>query len=62
MFIVVCTACRDCGSCQAVGLFPNKPTDDEVRKVNDSIGGMWCIRIKTYELSEGEIVINEDEE
>jgi hypothetical protein len=45
-----------------VGLFPNKPTDDEVRKVNDSIGGMWCIRIKTYELSEGEIVINEDEE
>jgi len=58
MFVVVCTSCKDCNS-QAVGLFTNEPTDEQIAEVKDSIGGMFCINSKVYELEDGEIVAGE---
>lgn len=55
MFIVVCISCEACNS-QAVSLFANEPTDEEVDNVADSIGAMFCIRKNVYEVSENEIV------
>jgi len=53
MYIVVCTSCLDCGS-QAVGLFAVKPSDMEIYEMRRSIGGMYCIQDKVYEVEAGE--------
>ena len=58
MFVVVCTSCRDCNS-QAVAVFEKEPTPEQVDEVSESIGGMWCIQSKIYNVPDGEIVKGE---
>lgn len=58
MFVVVCTSCRDCNS-QAVSIFENEPTQEQIDEVLESIGGMQCINSIVYELTYEEIITAE---
>lgn len=55
MYVVVCTSCGDCNS-QAVATFANYPTEEQIDKVKESIGDMWCIQQKVYNVPDNEIV------
>jgi len=54
MFVVVCISCTECNE-QAVGLFTEKPTKEQIDEIKDCIGGMRCIVSHVYELSDGDI-------
>ena len=51
MFIVVSTSCKDCAS-QGVGVFEKPPSKEEIDKVEQAIGGMYCIYSQIYEVKE----------
>ena len=50
MYVVVCTSCPNCNS-QAVAIFSQKPSQEQIDKVAESIGGMRCIQDRVYRVS-----------
>lgn len=46
-FVIVATACSDCNE-QAVALFYNQPTTEDLKRVEEEIGGMWCIKTRIF--------------
>ncbi len=54
MFIVISDSCMDCG-CRGVGLFDSEPTKEEIKNIEERIGGMFCIVSKIYCMEIGEI-------
>lgn len=44
----------DCG-CRGVGLFDSEPTKEEIKNIEERIGGMFCIVSKIYCMEIGEI-------
>jgi len=59
MYILTCISCQDCGS-QSVGLFVEKPTEEEISKTEELIGGMTCIVSMIYRLEAGEITAKQE--
>ena len=59
MYILVSNSCADCGDEVSVGLFKKKPTAEQIREAEDTIGGMFCITTNVFELNVGEITAEE---
>jgi hypothetical protein len=53
-WLLVATACDNCGGRQAVSLLDHPPTDEDRTKVHQAAGGMFCISTKQFEIVPGE--------
>ena len=58
MYIIVCTSCTGCNS-EAIAVFENEPTEEQIEKVKEAAGDLWCIRSKIYHVTDGEIAKGE---
>ncbi len=52
-WIVIAKTCIDCGGDIAFEIFDNPPTDDECKRIEDSLGGMYCIKHWVKEIEDG---------
>ena len=44
IYVVVCISCKACGGEVRVASFEDKPSEEDVQLVADSMGGMNCIK------------------
>lgn len=55
LFIGFVQSCNNCGNLIAVKKFNNYPTQEELKELSNSIGGMYCIQEYIFELEDDEI-------
>lgn len=61
MWLIVSESCYECGRDQACKLQTTKPVDADVKKVEESIGGLSCINSFVIEIKpDGDIERVED--
>jgi hypothetical protein len=49
MNIILAKACENCGGQIAIKITTNKPTEEEIKEVKLSLGGMFCIMHEIFE-------------
>lgn len=60
-YIIISQTCGDCGGKMAFLITEDKPTQYEIDRLEDELGGMWCINSRVKEIKEDEINIIDDE-
>ena len=53
-YILVARSCSLCGGDIAVKPFEEIPTEEEMRDLRNSLGGMFCIRTYLFENNDGD--------
>ena len=56
MWAIVSYSCEECGNSTVIKIQSNEPTVKEISVVEESLGGMYCIKSYVTEANEGMII------